>query len=588
MTTVRYLRRFVARQTNAAGKMLLATAALLLLCLPAQAQQTPPRHWLHAGVMPPGAIGSQRLLRSGPLSGYNQPVKIYGAKTLQIAALSNGGYTEARQEELLVSLYAAHVYRFRVTGVKNYPEAEIYPTVEVIGRLFPPCGKELHFPIPVELTTDELQQAAEGAFITRVIYVEDPLTALPVAQKEGELWQEARPDQDPLIVADTMGRPVAILRIGARRPADASLQTSPYIQIHEPPVELTETETSDQSSEDITPASYGQACPSGDCNGGTCGLNGCNTGSGCTVCRQGGKMDEYLCDGGDCGPGVAVRKDWVIEGLDQEDTVVHYDTLDGCVIVQPSNRVCIYAPRFGVVRRLVNVMASQQRQFINVFEDDMLLAEAERKDLVTTTLQQLPPVTRIGERPPSLLLNRQQAGEFEARVVVRELLGMIKPYCNLQVIKLGIHDNAEKPWLAKATVAALTWTGDQAAQVTIGQQAASVLIGSVSPGVVYAGPKGKPCLRLIKLASTDMAKPGDEIEFTLRFDNVGTEKVGNVTIVDNLSTRLALVKDSAESSVGADFSTSQNSAGSLILRWEIKEPVEPGKGGILQFKVKVL
>lgn len=304
-------------------------------------------------------------------------------------------------------------------------------------------------------------------------------------------------------------------------------------------------------------------------------------------CGLRGPCDEYICDGGDYHLPVGVRKDWGINGLEQEDTVAHYDTLDGRVLVEPSNRVCIYAPRFGAVRRVVRLVEQNQRDFVNIMEDDMSLAQAEKRRLVSTTLQNLQPVADVGELPPSLLRERLQAGEMEARVVVRELQGMIKPYCNLQVVRLGLMDNAEKLWLAKNALSALTWTGDQAAQVTIEEKAASALIGAQQPGVVYNIPGGKPCLRLIKLASAGDALPGEEIEFSLRFDNIGSEAIGNVTIVDNLSSRLAYIPDTAEASVKADFSTHENGAGSLVLRWEIKEPLEAGDGGLLQFKVRV-
>ena len=104
--------------------------------------------------------------------------------------------------------------------------------------------------------------------------------------------------------------------------------------------------------------------------------------------------------------------------------------------------------------------------------------------------------------------------------------------------------------------------------------------------ITYTIPK-KPQLRLIKLASCGAAKLGDEIEFTLRFDNVGSQVIGNVTIMDNLTTRLEFVAESAKSSVESDFSAEPNTGGSVVLRWEIKEPIEAGQGGILQFKCKV-
>ena len=65
--------------------------------------------------------------------------------------------------------------------------------------------------------------------------------------------------------------------------------------------------------------------------------------------------DEYIFDGGDRRGPVQVARDWTVYGLDQEDTVVHYDTLNGDTRVQPSNRVPIYAPRFAATRKVTSV-----------------------------------------------------------------------------------------------------------------------------------------------------------------------------------------------------------------------------------------
>jgi len=55
--------------------------------------------------------------------------------------------------------------------------------------------------------------------VTRVIYLEDPETADPVAREADEqAYFEVDAGDDPLHVADTLGRPVAILRMGARVP----------------------------------------------------------------------------------------------------------------------------------------------------------------------------------------------------------------------------------------------------------------------------------------------------------------------------------------------------------------------------------
>ena len=91
----------------------------------------------------------------------------------------------------------------------------------------------------------------------------------------------------------------------------------------------------------------------------------------------------------------------------------------------------------------------------------------------------------------------------------------------------------------------------------------------------------------MKIASTPFAAPGDEVEFTLRFDNVGNQVIGNVTIVDNLGTRLEYVDESAQCSLDAQFSTQPNEGDSLALRWEISDPLPAGKGGIIRFRCRV-
>lgn len=135
-----------------------------------------------------------------------------------IAAIGPGGETTTRSERLRVGLQVAELYRFSAQGIPGMPGAVVYPTVELIDRTYPPCGREQEFPIPLELTLEDLRLAAEGAFVTRVVYVEDPKTALPVSEKEigGQQWFEARQGDDPMVIADGLGRPIAIVRIGNR------------------------------------------------------------------------------------------------------------------------------------------------------------------------------------------------------------------------------------------------------------------------------------------------------------------------------------------------------------------------------------
>lgn len=113
------------------------------------------------------------------------------------------------------------VYRLKITGIPRHEGEELYPTIEVIDRLYPPLGQELKFPIPIELAQEDLEAAFQGKFVTRIIYLENPRGAYPKAEDPKVQHSfEVAAHEDPLVVADRLGRPMAILRIGGRTPDD--------------------------------------------------------------------------------------------------------------------------------------------------------------------------------------------------------------------------------------------------------------------------------------------------------------------------------------------------------------------------------
>lgn len=238
MTTARsYSGSDIVRTSNA-GKLLWAVLVGVSVSASALAQDQPV-HWRHAGAMPPGAIGRQRLMRGGPLSGFCQPVEIRAPRGARIAPAAGSTFLEGQPDKLLIGLAIGPVYRFRVTEVPEQPGLEVFPTIEVVDRLHPPPGQMLRFPIPVELTLDEILSVAEGRFITRVIYLEDPSLALPMNEPDQQRWVEVRPGEDPLATADTLGRPMAILRMGSRVPESGEVDPAfaygaPAVQVFDP------------------------------------------------------------------------------------------------------------------------------------------------------------------------------------------------------------------------------------------------------------------------------------------------------------------------------------------------------------------
>jgi hypothetical protein len=128
-------------------------------------------------------------------------------------------FSTPREKSLLVGMQIGPVYQFKVTNIPFAEGAEVFPTIEVVNRLYPPPALRQRFPVPVQLTAEEIRFALEGRYVTRVIYLEDPSTALPRQETPGfQRYFEIPSGQDPLRLADQLGRPMAILRMGSRVP----------------------------------------------------------------------------------------------------------------------------------------------------------------------------------------------------------------------------------------------------------------------------------------------------------------------------------------------------------------------------------
>ena len=299
--------------------------------------------------------------------------------------------------------------------------------------------------------------------------------------------------------------------------------------------------------------------------------------------------DELICDGGDEGIGVAVDQDWTVRGLDSEDTVGHFDTLDGERRIQASNRVCIYAPRFGSVRKTYGISSNANVQQLAGVDSQVAMVEIEEVDITSTTLQNLQPRGQVGSKTPSTYRERTRGMELENRVASSAFKNRFSLFEDLSIIRHGIFDQNEKARLAEGLSAAESWGRIEAPQEVID----NLTVDSIGTGVPAAEtvlvekPEGKPDLRIVKVASAKDALPGDIIEFTLRFDNVGNEKVGNVTLLDHLSPRLEVIDGSAECNVEAEFFVTEQNQGTQIFRAEIVAPVLSGQGGIVRFKCRV-
>src|SRR5262249_58461774 len=121
------------------------------------------------------------------------------------------------------------IYRLKVANLPGHEGQEVFATIEVIDGLYPTPGQAAGFPIPIELTAEELMFALDGRYVLRVIYLEDVATAPPIRDEKGEQrFIEIAPGRDAMQAADRLGRPIAIFLMGSRVPLPPDDQS----QIH--------------------------------------------------------------------------------------------------------------------------------------------------------------------------------------------------------------------------------------------------------------------------------------------------------------------------------------------------------------------
>jgi hypothetical protein len=222
MAMVNSLCRWVARNnatTVIVGRMWFGVM-LLAVCASAHAQRAR-IHYEHAGALAPGAIGSRQLQRGGLLRGFVQPVEIKAPQGALVSLAADGKFEKPQSGPRTVGMFIAPVYRMRVTNIPLHEGVEVYPTIEIIDRIYAPVGRTWQFPIPIELSAEELTLAIEGKFVTRVIYLEEPNDPFPLATGgKHQEYVNLLGNENPLEVADRLGRPVAVLRMGGRIPID--------------------------------------------------------------------------------------------------------------------------------------------------------------------------------------------------------------------------------------------------------------------------------------------------------------------------------------------------------------------------------
>ncbi len=298
--------------------------------------------------------------------------------------------------------------------------------------------------------------------------------------------------------------------------------------------------------------------------------------------------DEYICDGGD--RGLPVHYDSFQRlGLDLEDTVAEFPDETGKVQVRASNRVCVYAPRFGSVRSMTatnedfaftRAAGTHEKATVAGYDHRMVLDERVQRDALFG-LDMRSRASGLGQlQVDESVASDVRAGQHEL------LLNVFEEYT---AFKEGRFDRIDTAVLALATDTAFEWSQQQASTIQ-GHYRGGQMVEAKVYAQEYVGVEDRSTpgdLRITKIVDKTVALPGDEITFAVRFDNVGDREIMEVRVIDNLSPRLQYVTGSVQSNLGGKLDVQPNGDGGEVLTFDFAEPLAGKTGGWFSFRCKV-
>ena len=300
--------------------------------------------------------------------------------------------------------------------------------------------------------------------------------------------------------------------------------------------------------------------------------------------------DEYVFDGGDRDLSAAMHTNR--SGLDTEDTVAAFADHTGELRTTASNRVAVYAPRFGSVRTVTGLVADVKIDKAigakdNIAVGNLKTGNAAQENVHDTSLSGLETRDRVdgmkGALPPMQNKRMEIAGQNRKVDEGHEGRDVKSP---------GIFHRKDGIEVAEQMRNAITWTRDQFPVITATTTNASEISAKfkVQQTIgVKDERETKGNVRIVKLADRDEARPGDTITFTINFQNTGDFDVYDVSIVDNLTPRLAYVSGSAEidEKHPGEVSVEPNGEGSEILTFKLDKPLKGHASGTITFEAVV-
>jgi len=523
-------------------------------------------------------ISSPELLNSLIRSGLCQWVRFEGPPGSRIELPTNDNLVLAADLPVTVALVVGRPYRMRLLTVRaDGKPVELYPSVRLLGYLSPPPDVEpASYPVPILFLAEDTEEVLKGRFAQNVVYLEDPAKAIPRSYEHGPPVTDLRPGEDPLAVASELGRPMALVLIGTRVPVGWPTDAAAV----QPPLYLPGQTDLDRFIAAVLGSPPSQAAIHGRLPGWPFPLN----------VHPRMPADEYICDGGDDVPYVHFRGHGMVGGLEGGEATAQYRSGEEKPRLVTANRVCVYAPRFGLLRSHWGTAQTVQKRV----PDKVRKIEGRRSlEAREGTHSRKRAVASMGMRlrePPVATVNTQMmTGLDQVRALAAQDYWQHAAQ-DIGAARSSMTAQAFEARLATSIDAARVWSRrDYPAYTALAQTGSEVASVSATGTVKHIKePYRRPGkLEIFKTADKKTAKPGEVIEFAIWYKNVGEQPVEAVSIIDSLPARLEYVPGSAKTDRKAVFSTKQNEVGSLELRWDIIGSIGGGERGVVWFKARV-
>jgi uncharacterized repeat protein (TIGR01451 family) len=255
-----------------------------------------------------------------------------------------------------------------------------------------------------------------------------------------------------------------------------------------------------------------------------------------------------------------------------------------------SNCVAVYSPRFAAVTTV-----SEPIEDVGSGRPTQAVAARNGVGLVnrvgTFAQHQRDAAERLLTRVRGSGLKSDVAADtFDRPIAIHGHIHTTTPRQDFGFLRTGQVHQTDEPRLAASIQSAVAWTRDQNPVVAARSEGAIEVKSRFQQQELVGREnrcKGRAMLRIVKLADKTAAQPGDIVTFTIRIDNVGDREVQDVVVVDNLTSRLEYIDDSATCDQKGILFTEDNGEGSLVLRWELDEPLAGGSGGVVTFQARV-